>query len=164
MIYKLITLPAWALFLSMLLLLIISTLLSNRLMFVSVYTLVIIGGIWALSIGNKLNQKMPDEKKLNINIYKTTVFYSVIYFLCMPYMIVYMMNMPKELIPYVIVPGHLFFFSSLIWVIYFISKCIVVIRNRKESIGLYMLGLYFFPIDIWFIQPRILNILKEKNV
>ena len=161
MIYKLITLPAWGLSL-LVLPIIISIALNIDLTYISLYAqlLIIVGGIWAFSIGSILNKKIPNEKKLNFNIFKTAVFYLVVYASLTPYI----MNITTELMPFMIIPGHIFFFSSLILVLYFISKCLVITRHKKESIGLYMLGLYFFPVGIWFIQPRILNVLKEKSI
>ena len=36
-----------------------------------------------------------------------------------------------------------------------------VLRNQKEGYGWYMLGFWFFPIGIWIIQPRVIELLEK---
>jgi hypothetical protein len=50
---------------------------------------------------------------------------------------------------------------SIIHAIYFLSKCIATLRNKKEGFGWYMIGFWIFPIGIFIIQPRIIKLLNN---
>ncbi|MEO1032861.1 MAG: hypothetical protein AAFX55_15735, partial [Bacteroidota bacterium] len=58
------------------------------------------------------------------------------------------------------IPLHIILMFFVIHNIYSLSRCISKLRNRNEVYGWYMLGFWFFPIGIWIIQPRIIELLK----
>lgn len=62
------------------------------------------------------------------------------------------------------VPMHLYTFFSFFYAIRFAAKAIASIENSKNVdiayYGTYMAGLFFFPIGIWWIQPKINRILR----
>lgn len=74
---------------------------------------------------------------------------------------------PSPFIFLFIVPLHLFSLACILYVIYFCAKSIKSIEENRvvtfsDCVGEFFLIL-FFPIGIWFIQPRI-NTIVERRV
>tara|TARA_Y100001934_G_C11592251_1_gene423830 strand:+ start:70 stop:348 length:279 start_codon:yes stop_codon:yes gene_type:complete len=63
---------------------------------------------------------------------------------------------------WIIIPMHIILMFCIIHTIYFLSKCITTLRNKNEEYVWYMLRFWFFPIGIWIIQPRIIELLKDS--
>jgi hypothetical protein len=69
----------------------------------------------------------------------------------------------------VILPLHLFAMICLIYVLYFVSKCLALAEtDRPEAFprfaGTFLL-LWFFPIGVWIVQPKVnrLYLAKERS-
>lgn len=66
----------------------------------------------------------------------------------------------------IIVPLHLFSMFCIFYCLYFVAKTIKTAELQRETafsdfVGEFFL-IWFFPIGIWFIQPRV-NQLAERN-
>ena len=66
-------------------------------------------------------------------------------------------------LPYLI-PFHLLAVYGMLYVLYFVSKSLVVAEEKQilrfdRYLGTLFL-FWFFPIGIWFVQPRVRKILK----
>lgn len=67
----------------------------------------------------------------------------------------------------IIIPLHLFVMYCMFYVIWFIAKAIATIENNKvvafdTYAGNFFL-LWFFPIGIWFVHPKVRKILLENE-
>lgn len=154
----------WIIFLSLMLVFALVETLLGQVLFL-IFT--ILFTYWTLGIGERLHAKLDKKSPLNIKRFKFQIWYVV------SYMLIILITMGGYEINqdnmqhfgwefWLIIPGHLIMMYCMIHTIYFISRCITTLRNRKESYGIYMLGFWFFPIGIWIIQPRIIELLNEE--
>ena len=67
---------------------------------------------------------------------------------------------------WVIIPLHLLVMYCMFYGMWFLSKAISTIRqvtgHRDDSTFMNILGFWFFPIGIWILQPRIIEILNNR--
>jgi len=115
---------------------------------------------------------MPDPKMLNETTFQYKVGFAALYVITIFWVTEggYQINSSnaaeygRKL--WVIIPLHLLLCYCMFYGMYFLSKAITVIRqangHRDESAFVYMLGFWFFPIGIWIIQPRIIEILSSN--
>lgn len=132
---------------------------------------VIIFTWWTLALGQALQRRMADPRMLNEQLFKYFVGFAALYTVIIFWTTDggYHINSNNadeygwKL--WIILPLHLFVMFCMFYGIYFLSKAIKTIRqsrgHRDESTFLYMLGFWFFPIGIWIIQPRIIEILNS---
>lgn len=125
---------------------------------------------WGYFLGVNLYSKLPDGHTLNLKKFKFFIFFPAVYFTIA---IIasggggYSINSSniEEFGPiaYLIIPLHLFSMFCIFYCMYFISKSLVCVLTQNkntstsEYIG-YFIGLWFFPIGVWFIQPKIKRI------
>ncbi|CAM1345909.1 hypothetical protein [Tenacibaculum crassostreae] len=159
---KIITIKPWVMFLSMIVLSVFPDGIIKSLLFVIAFSLFT---FWTLGVGEKLHSKLKDKSILNLKRFKIQIAFVVIYFLVAVFFGGYKITNENiheyGVVAYVIIPLHLVIMFFMIHTIYFLSKSIVVLRNQKEGYGWYMLGFWFFPIGIWIIQPRVIELLEE---
>jgi|GEM_PF-880716 len=129
---------------------------------------------WTLRLGKELRARMPRPEILNEQTFQHTVSFAALYTVTILWVTDggYQINASNaheygwKL--WVIVPLHVFVMYCMFYGIYFQSKAIKTIRqangHRDESTFVYMLGFWFFPIGIWIIQPRIIEILNSRTV
>ncbi len=161
---KLLTIKPWIIFLSIIALSIFSeTIIGPTLMIIWLCLFT----YWTLKVGEKLYNKLNDKSILNLKRFKIQIGFVVVYLLIIFSTIGgYLINI-KNMTQYgwkvwLIIPLHLILMYTMIHTIYFLSRCITTLRNKKEGYGWYMLGFWFFPIGIWIIQPKIIELLNEK--
>jgi hypothetical protein len=162
---KILTVKPWIMFLS--------------LMSLSFFTESIIGGIliilwvclftyWTIGVGVKLHEKLEDKSILNLKRFKIQIGFVLVYLIIVFTTIGgYQIN-NENITEYgskakIIIPLHIITMYFMIHTIYFLSRCITTLRNRQEKYGWYMLGFWYFPIGIWIIQPRIIELLEKED-
>ena len=162
---KILTIKPWIVFI----VIIVSSLLSNtKIGGIFSFILMSLFTYWTLEVGKNLHKRLIDNKKLSLKRFQYQIGYVVIYLVLTFYLFDGGYEINNENIneygwtAWVIIPLHILLMYCMIHTIYFLSKCINQIRNKKEGYGWYMLGFWFFPIGIWIIQPRIIKILNEK--
>lgn len=161
---KLFTLEPWVLLLSIMVFSI-----SSESIFGIAFKIIwiILFTYWTLGIGEKLYNKLKDKSILNLKRFKIQIAFVVVYILIVLVMLGgYEIN-NKNIEEWgwrawVIIPLHLIVMYFIFHTIYFLSRCISVLRNKKEGYGWYMLGFWFFPIGVWIIQPRIIELIKNN--
>ena len=130
-----------------------------------VFIAVFIGWFWTL--GTELNKKVPEEIRMKSGFFRFGIIYSFIYMLC--FLVFFVLtttaNSVKGLFA-VIVPFHLFAMFCMFYGLYFVSKNFVM-AERKQAVRFYDFAgpfflIWFYPIGVWFIQPRI-NRMFQKN-
>jgi hypothetical protein len=140
-------------------------LIGFTLIFVSLF------GAWAWSLAEALYPKLPGGHTLNLVKFKTFLIIPAIYFL----LVTFFMNGGYSInnsnfasygaIAYLLVPLHLFCMYCMFYCIYFLAKSIECVESRNKNpntsdyIGDFFC-LWFIPIGIWFIQPKIQRIFR----
>lgn len=124
---------------------------------------------WTWSTGVQLHEKLDNKRILDVHRFKWQIIFVITYL-----SIVFLVTEGGYQITddnyheygwkvWVIIPLHILLVYFMIHTIYFLSRCITSFRQQNEGYGWYMLGFWFFPIGIWIIQPRIIELLKENT-
>lgn len=139
------------------------------------YMSVFFSWFWSIAIG--LQNKVPKHIKMKVKKFKIFFFIPLIYIFTLSIVIGFsfssnQMNngiFPSKfgfLIPIVILPLHLFSMFCMFYMLYFCSKTIKTVELQKEvSFGDFMgefFSLWFYPIGIWLIQPKINKLSMNK--
>ena len=130
--------------------------------------------IWQYILGVKLHQRLPDTLKMNLNKFRILLVVPVIYILFISFFVVKILSLPitVNIGPYIllfflIIPIHLFSMFCIFYCLYFNSKALKSVELGKEAIlSDYILEfflLWFFPIGVWIIQPRINKIFSNPE-
>lgn len=160
---KILTVSPWVIFTSMILIAILSeTYIGVSFMFAWFGLLT----YWTIRVGEELHSRLEDKSILSIKRFKFQIAFVVIYILTtIPfggYEVTTENYMEYGWLVWIIIPFHLIFMFFIFHTIYFLSKCITTLRNKQEVVLLYMIGFWVFPIGIWIIQPRIIELIKIK--
>lgn len=110
---------------------------------------------WYWSIGAFLNLRVPSALRLKSGFFRFALVYPAIYVLF--FMCVF--NTSNAVLLLLIFPLHFLAMFCLFYLLYFVSKSLVLAETCKPAAfndyaGPFFL-IWFFPIGIWFIQPRI---------
>ena len=143
MMERFLKLPAWILFI---------ILLSSWIAPYGMYLPTVVLCCWLVFLGISVNRLVPSDYQFSNSWYIFRILFAGIYILIIDYY--YGTRIPKSVYPFHIV-ASLFIFSS-IWTS---AKAIVLAETKKiqtfdRYIGTFFL-LWFFPIGIWFVQPRL---------
>lgn len=132
---------------------------------------------WFWSIGIGLQKHIPTEINMKIKKFKIFFFIPLTYILFLLVMIGTAFygfssgnNAAGEIVGkvlFVVIPMHLFSMFCIFYLLYFASKTIKTTELKRtvtfsDFIGEFFM-IWFFPIGIWFIQPRINKIVSEKS-
>lgn len=139
------------------------------------YLFGLMGWFWSMAIG--LQSKLPYHVKMRVNLFKFFFFVPVTYIslilIGMKYLSYNAQDFFEAVNPnilgvifVVIIPLHLFSMFCMFYMIFFAAKTVKSVELQKEAeIGDYivdMLLLWFYPVGVWIIQPRI-NKLTERE-
>ena len=113
--------------------------------------------LWLWSIGTKLQSDKVKINELNLLIFKLSVFYPIAYFV---FAIYYMLTNG-----WVVMPMHIAAMISTFYAMIFAAKTLKSAELKREAkisdyLGDFFL-VWFFPIGIWIIQPRIHKLINE---
>ena len=128
---------------------------------------------WFYSLGTNLYKKLPETATMNLTKFKIFLFIPVVYML---FLSVFMFGMfsniatggqPNPAIFALIVPLHLFSMFCIFYCLYFNAKALKTVESQKpvtfsDFAGEFFL-IWFFPIGIWIIQPRINKLFDSAN-
>jgi hypothetical protein len=128
---------------------------------------------WTYFLGTELYNKLPGGHTLNINKFKFHFFFPLIYFTIAivatggGYTISGDNIDQFGAIGYLMIILHIFSMYCMIYCIYFLSKALISVETQNKNIQTseyigYIFGFWFFPIGIWFIQPKIKQIFTDK--
>jgi hypothetical protein len=137
----------------------------------------LLGWQWSVAMG--LQKMVPPGIKMKVTKFKIFFFIPVIYmtlilgFISFFFSGFFFNHHPNPELPgpeffmgfAVIFPLHLFSMFCLFYCIYFVSKTIKTVEMQREVsfsdfVAEFFL-IWFFPIGVWFIQPRINKMIKE---
>lgn len=117
------------------------------------------------ALGVSLNKELPKKVKMNIGFFKFNIGFISIYQLLFLGLISFIiLTETVSLFFIVIIPLHIYSMFSILYISYFISKALVSAEKQEEAkfteYGEVIFLLIFFPIGIWFIQPRVQMIIN----
>ena len=136
------------------------------------FMLVLYGWFWSIAVG--LDRFIPDDLKLNVKRFKIFLIIPIVYILLFSVLVGVgisgMIDSGEPINPVymvLILPLHLFSMFCMIYCLYFVAKTIKTAELKKkvrfgEFAGEFVL-LWFFPIGIWIIQPRINKLVEEES-
>ena len=110
---------------------------------------------WYWSIGTFLSLRVPSALRLEPGFFRFALVYPAIYVL----FFMWVFKTLNAVLLSLILPLHFLAMFCLFYVLYFVSKSLVLAETCKPAsfndyAGPFFL-IWFFPIGIWFIQPRI---------
>lgn len=121
---------------------------------------------WFYTLGNKLHQKLPLAAPMNLKRFKAFLLVPVLYITAIGLSLTLFSQSDSEwftdnmgILALIIVPLHLFSMFCIFHSMYFIAKALKSIEwqqaVRFNDFAGEFFFLWFFPIGIWFLQPRI---------
>jgi len=131
------------------------------------FLMVFYGWMWSVGVG--LQEKLPQDLKMNVKLFKWAIIFPLIYmvliFGALGLAVGNGLDQIEQNIDWVesalifIVPMHLFSVFCAFYQLYFVSKTIKTTELRREVVFSDYIGefflVWFYPIGIWFIQPKI---------
>jgi hypothetical protein len=135
---------------------------------------VFFGWFWSVAVG--LQNKVPKDVKMKVKKFKIFFFIPMVYMLFITLFMGIQMNglMTNGTEPSggligglvaVIVPLHLFSMFCIFYSLYFVAKTFKTVELQREVKFSDFAGeffmIWFYPIGIWIIQPKINKIIKE---
>lgn len=129
---------------------------------------------WNYAIATGLQKKLPQELKLKIKRYKFCFFFPIIYLvLVVPGVILSIYIAAVKDIPpfwlFLIIPFHFFAIFCFWYQAYFSGRTVkTALEQQRLGVSDYfaeILMIAFFPIGVWFLQPKInaLTALKKED-
>jgi len=124
---------------------------------------------WIWAIGTRIDKKIPEDLRMKPGLFKFCVIYSIIYMLIFSafalLLVAEIINPGLNFI--IIIPFHLLAMFSTLYCDYYIAKNIVM-AEKKERVGIssylpYFILMWFYPIGIWFIQPKVNRIFANTD-
>jgi hypothetical protein len=117
---------------------------------------------WFYSLGTNLHKRLPAIAPMSLTTFKLFLFIPIGYFICIFLFVFLIPGMLPSLGPLIfllIVPIHIFSMFCLFYCLNFITKALKTAEcQRPTTFGDYAGDFYllwFYPVGIWFIQPRI---------
>jgi hypothetical protein len=128
---------------------------------------------WFYTLGTQLHKKLPQTAAMNLTKFKTFLFIPVIYIFAIS---IFMTGLFSSISAgeepdlgtfALIVPLHLFSMFCIFYCLYFIAKALKTAECQKyvtfrDFAGEFFL-IWFFPIGIWIIQPRINKLFEASD-
>ena len=118
---------------------------------------------WFGSMGLFLRSIVKQELRMGMRFFRFALIYPVVY---VP--MFFLVVIPEPGAPaWVILALHIACMACLFYLLYFVSKDLVFAETGKhvsfyEYAGPFFL-LWFFPIGIWFIQPKVNRLYAERS-
>jgi len=138
--------------------------------FITVIFMTILMG-WIYSIGVGLQREIPDHLRRPTRFFKLTIIFPVIYFAA-AFAFVFNRMALTFLSSYVdgfaiILPLHLFAMFCMVYMLYYSAKTLKTAELQRETSFTDFAGefflIWFFPIGIWFLQPKINKLVRPVS-
>lgn len=129
---------------------------------------------WFYTVGTNLHKKLPASAPMNLKRFKIFLSIPVIYIsiICIGMFGIFSSlsvfnGRPNPAIFALIVPIHLFSMFCIFYCLYFNAKALKSVEMQapatfSDYAGEFFL-IWFFPIGVWFIQPRINKMFDPEN-
>lgn len=115
---------------------------------------------WLWSMGSFLSSITPQASRLNVRFFRLALVYPPLYIVA--FLTLFEHSLPALFL--VIIPLHLFAMFCVLYTLYFVSKSLVLAERGESSsfMGPFFL-IWFFPVGVWIIQPRVNRLYAEKR-
>lgn len=118
---------------------------------------------WLGSMGLFFWSMVTPELRMQTHFFRFSLVYPMVYFPIFFFVMIPGIGIPVG----VIVPLHLACMICLFYLLYFVSGNLVLLETKKpltfyEYAGPFFL-LWFFPIGVWFIQPKVNRLYAERS-
>ncbi len=124
---------------------------------------------WIWSVATGLQKYVPSEVKLKVNRFKVFFMIPLVYILLIIITVLFA-AFSEDFNPMIflaVVPLHLFSMFCMFHNIYFVAKTLRTVELQRQIRSDNYIGelflVWFLPIGIWFIQPRINRIIEERE-
>jgi hypothetical protein len=139
------------------------------------YVVFLFGWYWSVAIG--LKDSLPKELKLKYQRFKIFFYSPLIYFCLFGLFIYYFAGLIESnsqpdfsiLLPMLLLLFILHFYSifCIVFIMYFTAKTIRSVEIKREAhfsdYILYFFLIWFFPIGVWILQPKINDFVSQGN-
>jgi len=110
---------------------------------------------WYWWLGSFLSEELKTQFQIKTGLFYFAVLVPVVY---IPIFFWFVLRSGNDA-AMVIVPLHLLAMACVLYVLYFVSRNLVMVETGKPAsfsdyVGALML-FWFFPVGVWFIQPRV---------
>lgn len=120
---------------------------------------------WLWSMGTFLSSILPPMLRMKMWFFRFALIYSALY---LPVLIVVFQSLLRNSVPLAIIfPLHFFATFCVFYLLYFVSKSLLLAETGKpvsfhQYAGPFFL-LWFFPVGVWITQPRINRLYAERR-
>jgi len=119
--------------------------------------------VWFWSLGSFFNSIVQPELKMRSGFFRFALVYPPFYFVF--FVATLQLFNPRLLA--LILPLHLLAMICMFYLLYFVSKSLVLAETSKPAsfydyAGPFFL-LWFFPVGIWIVQPRVNQLYSERK-
>lgn len=139
---------------------------------------------WFYTLGTNLNRKLPDTVQMSLKRFKIFLSIPFLYFLLICIFLFCLFRslaemaasgasdpsafsaiQPHWMIFVLVIPLHFFSIFCILYSLYFIAKSLKVAEGQRavtfnDFAGEFFL-IWFFPVGVWFIQPRINRLFSD---
>lgn len=128
----------------------------------SLYVLSFLAWFW--SMGSFLSSIVDPALRLSTRFFRCALLYPLLYAL-----VLFGFALPPSVFPAmaIILPLHLFAMFCLFYDMYFVSKNLALAETGKPASFYDFAGpfflIWFYPIGIWFVQPRINRLFTQRS-
>lgn len=118
---------------------------------------------WCWSLGSFLSSGLKAQFQMKPAFFRFAVLYPILY---VPVFFWFVLSSANGAVV-VIVPLHLLAMACMVYVLYFVSRNLVMAETGKpasfsDHIGTLML-FWFFPVGVWFVQPRVNRLYRSGS-
>ncbi len=135
------------------------------------YVAILFGWLW--SVGVFLSKKLPSDATMPTSIFKGAIIIPTLYIMFLCWFVAKLIwgNEMSELFLdenlSVILTAHVTSAACIFYVLYFNAKALKSVELQRPAllgdyVGEFIL-FWFFPVGVWFLQPRINKLLNELN-
>jgi len=125
--------------------------------FAVTYAVAVLLLAWLWTLGEYCASRVPVELKPRIVRFRSTLIYPLAYLPVFGWVFPTLLDNPS--VALVIVPLHFLATFCMIYNLYFVAKSLVLAERQKplsfSNFALEFFFLWFFPLGIWLVQPRI---------
>lgn len=129
---------------------------------------------WFFAMAVNLNKKLPDIAQMNLKKFKalwsipTTYITLICFYIVSAFAGLSFKGEPNVAIFLIFLAIHFFSMFCIFYCLYFVAKSLKTVELQRQVTfsdyaGEFFL-IWFFPIGVWFIQPRINKIFAEDNI
>ena len=131
--------------------------------------------VWMIKVNEEMFLRIKGKPLINFNLFAFGLTFAFIYFVAILILTDgYNIDANKDnyaeygWLLYIYIPGHIISFAGYFYGLHFTAYTIQILDEqlfgKRTDYGLLLAALFFFPIGIWWTQPKINKILRTPLV